>query len=211
MNSVIAGLLMNATPNEVRFVMVDPKRVELTAYSHIPHMAFSEIIVDMDKVVGTLQAVVSEMEGRYKKFAAVAVRNIEAYNRHPRVLKKLAYWVVIIDELADLMMAAPFEVEKLLCRLAQLARATGIHLVVATQRPSVDVVTGLIKANFPTRIAFAVTSMRPAPIRLALINAGPRDMLYGDRRGKPIRIQGGVPTPRWSAGTVLDRPLQLSH
>ncbi|MEX1104395.1 MAG: DNA translocase FtsK, partial [Dehalococcoidia bacterium] len=143
MNSVIAGIMMNATPDQVRFVMVDPKRVELTAYHNIPHLAFSEVIVDMDKVVGTLQAVVHEMESRYKKFASQAVRNIESYNRHPRVLKKLAYWVVIIDELADLMMAAPFEVEKLLCRLAQLARATGIHLVVATQRPSVDVVTGL--------------------------------------------------------------------
>jgi S-DNA-T family DNA segregation ATPase FtsK/SpoIIIE len=158
MNSVIAGLMMNATPEQVRFVMVDPKRVELTAYHNIPHLAFSEVIVDVDKVVGTLQAVVHEMESRYKKFAAQAVRNIESYNRHPRVLIKLPYWVIIIDELADPMMAAPFEVERLLCRLAQLARATGIHLVVATQRPSVDVVTGLIKANFPTRIAFAVTS-----------------------------------------------------
>src|SRR5690606_37745298 len=112
------------TPDEVRFVMIDPKRVELTPYEKIPHLAFSEVIVDMDKVVGTLQAVVSEMEARYKKFAAVQVRNIESYNRHPRTVKKLPYWVVIIDELADLMMAAPFEVEKLICRLAQLARAT---------------------------------------------------------------------------------------
>ena len=195
MNSIIAGILMNATPNDVRFVMVDPKRVELTAYAHIPHMAFSEIIVDMDKVVGTLQAAVAEMEARYKKFAAVAVRNIEAYNRHPRVLKKLPYWVVIIDELADLMMAAPFEVEKLLCRLAQLARATGIHLVVATQRPSVDVVTGLIKANFPTRIAFAVTSMTDSRTILDMGGAekllGRGDMLYMPTdAAKPIRIQG---------------------
>jgi len=195
MNSIIAGIMMEATPNDVRFVMVDPKRVELTAYKGIPHLAFSEVIVDVDRVVGTLQAVVAEMESRYKKFAAVAVRNIDTYNRHPRVLKKLAYWIVIIDELADLMMAAPFEVEKLVCRLAQLARATGIHLVVATQRPSVDVVTGLIKANFPTRIAFAVTSMTDSRTILDTGGAekllGRGDMLYMPTdAAKPIRLQG---------------------
>ncbi|MBI2765033.1 MAG: DUF87 domain-containing protein [Chloroflexi bacterium] len=195
MNSIIAGIMMNASPDEVRFVMVDPKRVELTAYSSIPHLAFSEVIVDMDKVVGTLQAVVSEMEARYKKFESVGVRNLEMYNRHPRVLKKLPFWVFIIDELADLMMVAPFEVEKLLCRLAQLARATGIHLVVATQRPSVDVVTGLIKANFPTRIAFAVTSQTDSRTILDMGGAekllGRGDMLYMPTdAAKPIRIQG---------------------
>ncbi|MCZ7578576.1 MAG: DNA translocase FtsK [Dehalococcoidia bacterium] len=195
MNSIIAGIMMNATPDQVRFVMIDPKRVELTSYSGIPHMAFSEVIVDMDKVVGVLQAVVGEMEARYKKFASLAVRNIEAYNKHPRILKKLPYWVVIIDELADLMMAAPFEVEKLICRLAQLARATGIHLVVATQRPSVDVVTGLIKANFPTRIAFAVTSQTDSRTILDMGGAekllGRGDMLYMPTdAAKPIRIQG---------------------
>ncbi|MBA4180921.1 MAG: DNA translocase FtsK [Anaerolinea sp.] len=195
MNAVIAGIMMNATPDQVRFVMVDPKRVELTAYHGIPHLAFSEVIVDMDKVVGALQAVVGEMDARYKKFAALGVRNIDAYNRHPRILKKLPYWVIIIDELADLMMAAPFEVEKLLCRLAQLARATGIHLVVATQRPSVDVVTGLIKANFPTRIAFAVTSQIDSRTILDMGGAekllGRGDMLYMPTdAAKPIRIQG---------------------
>ena len=195
MNAVIAGLMMNATPDQVRFVMVDPKRVELTAYTGIPHLAFSEVIVDMDKVVGTLQAVVGEMDGRYKKFASLGVRNIDSYNRHPRILKKLPYWVIIIDELADLMMAAPFEVEKLLCRLAQLARATGIHLVVATQRPSVDVVTGLIKANFPTRIAFAVTSQIDSRTILDMGGAekllGRGDMLFMPTDvAKPIRIQG---------------------
>jgi S-DNA-T family DNA segregation ATPase FtsK/SpoIIIE len=195
MNAIIAGLMMNATPDEVRFVMVDPKRVELSAYAGIPHMAFSEVIVDMDKVVGTLQAVVAEMEARYKKFAGVGVRNLESYNRHHAVLRKLPFWVVIIDELADLMMAAPFEVEKLICRLAQLARATGIHLVVATQRPSVDVVTGLIKANFPTRIAFAVTSMIDSRTILDQGGAekllGKGDMLFMPTdAAKPIRIQG---------------------
>ncbi|GIW14000.1 MAG: hypothetical protein KatS3mg062_1439 [Tepidiforma sp.] len=195
MNAIIACIMMNATPDDVRFVMVDPKRVELVGYSGIPHMAFSEVIVDMDKVVGVLQAVVGEMEARYKKFAELGVRNIGAYNKHPRTLKKLPYWVVIIDELADLMMAAPFEVEKLICRLAQLARATGIHLIVATQRPSVDVVTGLIKANFPTRIAFAVTSQTDSRTILDMGGAekllGRGDMLYLPRDvGKPIRIQG---------------------
>ncbi|MEO8538187.1 MAG: DNA translocase FtsK [bacterium] len=195
MNAIISGIMVNASPDDVRFVMVDPKRVELSAYSGIPHMAFSEVIVDMDKVVGVLQAVVGEMDARYKKFANVAVRNIESYNKHPRILKKLPYWVVIIDELADLMMAAPFEVEKLICRLAQLARATGIHLVVATQRPSVDVVTGLIKANFPTRIAFAVTSMTDSRTILDMGGAekllGRGDMLFMPTdAAKPIRIQG---------------------
>ncbi len=195
LNAIITCLMMNATPDEVRFVMIDPKRVELAAFRGIPHLAFSEIVVDVDKVVGALQAVVSEMEARYKKFAELAVRNIQAYNRHPRVLRKLPYWVVIIDELADLMMAAPFEVEKLLCRLAQLARATGIHLVVATQRPSVDVVTGLIKANFPTRIAFAVTSQVDSRTILDMAGAekllGRGDMLYLPRdAAKPIRLQG---------------------
>ncbi|MGB4863287.1 MAG: DNA translocase FtsK, partial [Tepidiformaceae bacterium] len=195
MNSIIAGIMMNSTPNDVRFVMIDPKRVELIGYSGIPHMAFSEVIVDMDKVVGVLQAVVGEMDSRYKKFENVAVRNLDAYNKHPRVLIKLPQWVVIIDELADLMMAAPFEVEKLICRLAQLARATGIHLIVATQRPSVDVVTGLIKANFPTRIAFAVTSQIDSRTILDTGGAekllGRGDMLFMPTdAAKPIRIQG---------------------
>ncbi len=195
LNAVVTNLITNATPDEVRFIMIDPKRVEMTTYGRLPHLAFSEVIVDLDKVVGTLQAVVSEMEARYRKFSEVGVRNIEAYNRHARVLKRLPYWVLIIDELADLMMVAPFEVEKLLCRLAQLARATGIHLVVATQRPSVDVVTGLIKANFPTRVAFAVTSITDSRTILDMGGAekllGQGDMLYlPTDAGKPKRIQG---------------------
>ncbi|MCY3505794.1 MAG: DNA translocase FtsK [Chloroflexi bacterium] len=195
LNAIVTNLITNATPDQVRFIMIDPKRVEMTTYGRLPHLAFSEVIVDLDKVVGTLQAVVSEMEARYRKFSEVGVRNIEAYNRHARVLKKLPYWVLIIDELADLMMVAPFEVEKLLCRLAQLARATGIHLVVATQRPSVDVVTGLIKANFPTRVAFAVTSITDSRTILDMGGAekllGQGDMLYlPTDAGKPKRIQG---------------------
>jgi S-DNA-T family DNA segregation ATPase FtsK/SpoIIIE len=195
MNAIVCGILKNATPDDVRFVMIDPKRVELTGYGEIPHLALSEVIVDMEKVVATLQAVVREMEARYKKFADVGVRNIEGYNQRPATLKRMPYWVVLIDELADLMMVAPFEVEKLLCRLAQLARATGIHLVVATQRPSVDVITGLIKANFPTRIAFAMTSVTDSRTVLDMGGAekllGRGDMLFFPTdAAKPVRIQG---------------------
>ena len=194
LNSIIACLLMNYSPEQLRLVLVDPKRVELTAFADIPHLAFSDIVVDMDKVVGVLQAVIQEMETRYRAFAKVGVRNLEAYNErneeHP-----LPYWVVVIDELADLMLAAPYQVEHQLVRLAQLARATGIHLVVATQRPSVDVVTGLIKANFPTRIAFAVSSQVDSRTILDSGGAekllGKGDMLYQPKdQGKPTRLQG---------------------
>lgn len=194
-NSIITCLLMHNTPEELRFVMVDPKRVELSAFASIPHLAFSSIVVDPEEVVGTLQAVIHEMEARYKKFAAVGVRNIEAYNRSPKAGRRIPYWVVIIDELADLMMAAPYQVEKQLCRLAQLARATGIHLIVATQRPSVDVITGLIKANFPTRIAFAVTSQVDSRTIIDGSGAekllGRGDMLFMPTdAAKPKRLQG---------------------
>ena len=194
-NAVIACILMHASPEEVRFVMIDPKRVELSAFAQIPHLAFSSIVTDVDKVVGTLQAVIHEMETRYRRFSTLGVRNIEAYNKHPRCPTKLPYWVVIIDELADLMMAAPYEVEKQICRLAQLARATGIHLIIATQRPSVDVVTGLIKANFPTRIAFAMSSQVDSRTILDTSGAekllGRGDMLYlPTDAAKPRRLQG---------------------
>ena len=194
-NSIIACILMHASPEEVRFVMIDPKRVELAPFADIPHLAFSSIITEMDQIVGTLQAVIHEMESRYRRFAQLSVRNIESFNKHPSVESKLAYWVVIIDELADLMMAAPVEVERQLCRLAQLARATGIHLVVATQRPSVDVVTGLIKANFPTRIAFAMSSQVDSRTVLDTAGAekllGRGDMLFMPTdAAKPRRLQG---------------------
>jgi S-DNA-T family DNA segregation ATPase FtsK/SpoIIIE len=195
MNAIISCILMHASPAEVRFVMIDPKRVELSAFAQIPHLAFSSIVVDTDKVVGTLQAVIHEMESRYRRFASIAVRNIDAYNRSPRAAEKMPYWIVIIDELADLMMAAPFEVERQICRLAQLARATGIHLVVATQRPSVDVITGLIKANFPTRVAFAVSSQVDSRTIIDMAGAekllGRGDMLYmAPDAAKPKRLQG---------------------
>ncbi|MDP3767465.1 MAG: DNA translocase FtsK, partial [Dehalococcoidia bacterium] len=194
-NSIIACVLMHASPEEVRFVMIDPKRVELSSFANIPHLAFSSIITDIEQVVGTLQAVIHEMETRYRRFSSLAVRNIEAYNRHPRCPVRLPYWVVIIDELADLMMAAPYEVERQICRLAQLARATGIHLIIATQRPSVDVVTGLIKANFPTRVAFAMSSQVDSRTILDTAGAekllGRGDMLYlPTDAAKPKRLQG---------------------
>ncbi len=193
LNAIIACLLMNFSPEQLRFVMVDPKRVEMTPYTPIPHLAFSEIVVEMDRVVGTLQAVINEMETRYRRFAQVGVRNIERYNE--KEARKLPYWVVIIDELADLMLAAPYQVEHQLVRLAQLARATGIHLIVATQRPSVDVITGLIKANFPTRIAFAVSSAVDSRTILDQGGAekllGKGDMLYmAPDAQKPKRVQG---------------------
>ncbi len=193
-NTVICSIIMHASPDDVRFLMVDPKRVEMAAYNNIPHL-LCPVIVDPERVVGTLQFVIREMEERYRKFAAIGVRNIEGFNKSPRAAEYLPYWVLVIDELADLMMVAPYEVEKSLCRLAQLARATGIHLVVATQRPSVDVITGLIKANFPTRISFAVSSQIDSRTILDASGAekllGRGDMLYVPTdANKPKRVQG---------------------
>ena len=194
-NSIIAGFLLHNTPEELRLVLIDPKRVELANFGNIPHLAFSKIITDTEEVVGTLQAIIHEMDSRYRRFASVGVRNIEAYNKSPHATHPLPHWVVVIDELADLMMAAPYEVERQICRLAQLARATGIHLIIATQRPSVDVVTGLIKANFPTRIAFAVSSQVDS--RTIIDGAGAEKLLgRGDMlfmptdASKPKRLQG---------------------
>jgi DNA segregation ATPase FtsK/SpoIIIE, S-DNA-T family len=194
-NSIIACFLVHNTPEELRLVLIDPKRVELTTYNRVPHLAFSKVIVDMEEVVGTLQAVIHEMDSRYRRFAEIGVRNVEGYNKSPLATHKMANWVVIIDELADLMMVAAYEVERQICRLAQLARATGIHLIVATQRPSVDVITGLIKANFPTRIAFAVSSQVDSRTIIDSVGAekllGRGDMLFmATDAAKPKRIQG---------------------
>ena len=194
-NSIIACLLMHFSPEAVRLVLVDPKRVELTGYNDIPHLAFSHVVTDPDEVVGVLGVVVAEMERRYRRFEHEGARNIAAYNAVERAEGKLPYWVVILDELADLMMVAPVEVEQQLVRLAQLARATGIHMVVATQRPSVDVVTGLIKANFPTRIAFATTSQTDARVIMDRAGAekllGKGDMLFqGQDNIQAGRVQG---------------------
>ncbi|MFC2023775.1 DNA translocase FtsK 4TM domain-containing protein, partial [Chloroflexota bacterium] len=158
-NSIIASLLCSRTPHEVQLIMIDPKMVELTAYNGIPHLR-APVVIELERVVGVLNWATREMDARYKLLHQARKRNIEAYNQVliGRGEVPLPYVVVVIDELADLMMVAPDEVERAICRIAQMARATGIHLVIATQRPSVDVVTGLIKANFPARISFAVTS-----------------------------------------------------
>ena len=194
-NGIIASLIMHHSPEAVRLVLVDPKRVELSGYKDIPHLAFSRVITDPEEVTGVLAVVVTEMERRYYRFQQVGARNIEAYNAVERPEGPLPFWVVILDELADLMMAAPVEVEAQLVRLAQLARATGIHLVIATQRPSVDVVTGLIKANFPTRIAFATTSQIDSRVILDRGGAdkllGRGDMLFQSQdRLRAQRVQG---------------------
>lgn len=196
-NSFIASMLYQCTPDDLRLLMIDPKMVELLPFNGVPHL-LTPVVTEMDKVVPSLKWVTKEMERRYRLFAARGSRNIEAYNRAATGKGgdlPLPYIVVIIDELADLMMTAPDEVEKILCRLAQLARATGIHLVVATQRPSVDVVTGLIKANFPTRVAFAVTSQIDSRVILDQVGAekllGRGDMLYMPTDAvKPMRLQG---------------------
>jgi len=194
LNCFVCCLLFQATPQEVRLVLIDPKRVEMVAYNDVPHL-LTPVVVDMDRAVETLRRITQEMDNRYRKFAAVGARNIESYNRSPKVTERMPYIIVIIDELADLMMTTPDVVEPLLCRLAQLARATGIHLVVATQRPSVDVITGLIKANFPTRISFAVVSSVDSRTILDTIGAekllGKGDMLYiPPEASKPKRIRG---------------------
>ncbi|MCX7912553.1 MAG: DNA translocase FtsK, partial [Dehalococcoidales bacterium] len=194
LNTIICCLLMYNTPNDVRFILIDPKRVELTQYNSIPHLV-TPVIVETDKAIGALRWLLEEMDQRYKKMAAVSARNIEAYNKDRHGKDRLPYIVLIVDELADLMMAGFDEVESSLCRLAQLSRATGIHLIVATQRPSVDVVTGLIKANFPTRISFAVTSQVDSRTILDIAGAekllGRGDMLYmPTEAAKPKRLQG---------------------
>jgi len=182
-NSILTCLLLYNTPDDLRIVLVDPKRVELTGYNGIPHL-LGPVVVEMDRVIGALQWMTREMDKRYHLFAQAGSRNIIDYNGKMKLQgqKKLPYLVVIIDELADLMMIAPDETEKTITRLAQLARATGIHLILATQRPSVDVVTGLIKANFPARIAFAVASNTDSRVILDQPGAerllGRGDMLY---------------------------------
>jgi len=193
-NSILACFLMDNTPADLRLVLVDPKRVELTGYNGIPHL-LAPVVVEAERVIGALQWMQREMDMRYKKFAASGVRNIVEYNARNTNGDHLAYLVVVVDELADLMMLAPEETERAITRLAQLARATGIHLILATQRPSVDVVTGLIKANFPARIAFAVASGVDSRVILDQPGAerllGRGDMLFqAPDAGSPVRLQG---------------------
>ena len=157
-NAIIASLLLELSPERLRLLLVDPKRVELTPYQGLPHL-LSPVLVEADEALPALRGLVAEMQSRYKQFEKASARNIESYNsKLTDPASRLPYIVLIVDELADLMMTVPAEVEQSLCRLAQLGRATGIHIVLATQRPSVDVLTGLIKANFPSRISFAVSS-----------------------------------------------------
>ncbi len=194
LNSIICCLLMHNTPNDLRLIMIDPKRVELTPFNSIPHLA-TPVIVDTSKALDVLRWLSAEMDRRYQQLARATTRNIEGYNKKRHGIERMPYLVLIVDELADLMMTGFDEVEHILCRLAQLSRAVGIHLLVATQRPSVDVVTGLIKANFPTRISFAVTSQVDSRTILDGVGAekllGRGDMLYmPTEAGKPRRLQG---------------------
>lgn len=194
-NAIITSLIAMNPPDKVKFIMVDPKRVELTGYNGIPHLV-APVVVELERIVGVLKWVTREMDERYKKFSLAGARNIEDFNKHLQPdAEQMPYIVVIIDELADLMMLAPDETERVITRIAALARATGIHLVIATQRPSVDVVTGLIKANFPARIAFAVAGGVDSRVILDQPGAerllGKGDMLYmsGDAPAA-LRLQG---------------------
>jgi len=194
LNAVVCCLLLNNTPSDVRFIMIDPKRVELTTFNSIPHLA-TPVIVEADKAIEALRWLGREMNSRYQILASAGKRNIDGYNKNKEGKDRMPYLVLVIDELADLMMTGGDEVEQILCRLAQLARAVGIHLVVATQRPSVDVITGLIKANFPTRISFAVTSQVDSRTILDIGGAeklmGSGDMLFlPTEASKPKRLQG---------------------
>ncbi|HKJ28157.1 MAG TPA: DNA translocase FtsK, partial [Anaerolineales bacterium] len=195
-NGIITCLMLHNTPNTLRFIMVDPKRVELTGYNGIPHL-LAPVVTDLERVVGVLQWVTREMDSRYQKFADIGARNIDDYNKRAENNghSKLPFLVVVIDELADLMMVAPDQTERLITRMAQLARATGIHMIISTQRPSVDVVTGLIKANFPARISFAVASGTDSRVIIDQPGAerllGQGDMLFqAPDAPAPVRLQG---------------------
>ena len=197
LNGIISTFLIRFRPDELRLVMIDPKMVELTMFNAVPHLQ-CPVVTEMDKVVGCLRMVLKEMNRRYELFKKLGVRNIDGYRMktidEPDA-EKMPWMVVIIDELADLMMTTPDEVETLLARLTQMARATGIHLIIATQRPSVNVLTGLIKANVPARIAFAVSSMIDSRVVLDMPGAerllGKGDMLYlPPDAAKPVRVQG---------------------
>lgn len=203
LNTIICSILYKASPDEVKLLMIDPKMVELTTYNGIPHLV-SPVVTEPKKAASALRWAVKEMETRYELFASMGVRDITKYNELIRTQeqgqhKPLPYIIVIIDELSDLMIISPVDVEDAICRLAQMARAAGIHLVIATQRPSVDVITGVIKANIPSRIAFAVSSQTDSRTILDLNGAekllGRGDMLFMPVGAiKPIRIQGALVT-----------------
>lgn len=192
-NSIMTTFLYRAAPSEVKMILVDPKRVELTGYNGIPHL-LAPVIVEPEKVVSALRWILSEMDRRYKLFAQAGARNIDSYNEMSG-FQALPYIVLVIDELADVMLYSPVEVEDAITRIAQMSRATGIHMVLSTQRPSVDIITGLIKANIPCRIAFAVASQVDSRVILDMQGAekllGSGDMLYlPPDKAKPMRIQG---------------------
>ncbi|MFZ3171906.1 MAG: DNA translocase FtsK [Carboxydocellales bacterium] len=200
MNSLIISLLYKVKPDEVKFLMIDPKMVELSTYNGIPHL-IAPVITDPKKATAALRWVVTEMENRYNLFTQTGVKNLESYNEQHKAVKAetLPLVVVLIDELADLMMVAYRDVEEAICRLAQMARAAGIHLVIATQRPSVDVITGVIKANIPSRISFAVSSQVDSRTILDVAGAekllGRGDMLFNPIGApKPMRVQGSLVT-----------------
>ncbi len=225
-NAILACFLLHDTPDELRLLLVDPKRVELTSYNGVPHL-LAPVVVELDRVVGALQWVTREMDERYRKFHDAGARNLEEYNRamQERAERPLPVWVVVIDELADLMLMAPDETERILTRIGQLSRATGIHMVIATQRPSVDVLTGLIKANIPARIAFAVASQIDSRVILDQPGAerllGRGDMLFQSPDSpSAIRLQGAyVSEPElvrlvhyWRQAAVARRPdVPITH
>lgn len=212
-NTLIMSLIYKSSPEDVKLIMVDPKVVELSVYNSIPHLLIP-VVTDPKKAAAALQWGVSEMTDRYKKFADFNVRDMKGYNKKVEGMKgqadapvKMPHIVIIVDELADLMMVAPGEVEESICRLAQLARAAGIHLIIATQRPSVDVITGLIKANMPSRVAFAVSSGVDSRTILDMNGAekllGKGDMLfYPQGYPKPVRVQGAFVSDREVADVV---------
>jgi len=192
LNSLITSILYKATPDEVKFILIDPKMVELVPYNGLPHL-LCPVVVDIKKAVNTLKWLISEMKRRYHIFSEAKVRNIESYNLNSE--EKLPYIVVVIDELADLMMIAKNEIEHSIIRLAQLSRAAGIHLILATQRPSVNVITGVIKANLPCRISFQVTSKFDSRTIIDTVGAekllGRGDLLFiPPHSSSTIRIQG---------------------
>ena len=215
-NTLIMSLLYKATPDEVKLIMIDPKVVELSVYNGIPHLLIP-VVTDPKKAAAALHWGVAEMTDRYQKFADFGVRNLKEYNAKleqkiaagdVETGKKMPQIVIIVDELADLMMVAPGEVEESICRLAQLARAAGIHLIIATQRPSVDVITGLIKANMPSRVAFAVSSGVDSRTILDMNGAekllGKGDMLfYPQGYPKPVRVQGAFVSDD-EVGNIVD-------
>jgi len=195
-NAIVTSFIFNNEPDDLRMVMIDPKMVELTRYNGLPHLV-APVVVELESAVAALRWVTFQMDERYKKFSAEKARHLDDYNRKmaARGEDPLPRMVIVIDELADLMMMSPEEVERSICRIAQMARATGIHLVIATQRPSVDVVTGLIKANFPARISFAVTSQVDSRVILDAAGAekllGRGDMLFmPPDSSRLVRLQG---------------------